>query len=64
MSYDPRDYHVDARTLVSGFLLVALAFCGMSAASMDLPGTVQNGWIAMASEHDFWTVVHCSWKTT
>jgi len=59
MSYNPRDYHLDARTVVFGFLLVAIVFCGMGVASLDLPGTVQNGWNAMAGERHSGTTIQC-----
>ncbi|EJT06204.1 hypothetical protein [Rhizobium sp. CCGE 510] len=60
MSYDPKDYHVDARSLCSGMLLVAVALCGIALASLDFHGTVQAGWSAMAGEMASGKVTQCS----
>lgn len=59
MPYNPNDYHVDTRKLISGFLLVAFVFCGPGGASVDLPGTMQHGWTAMAGETHSGAVIHC-----
>lgn len=59
MPYNPRDYHVDSRTVVCGFLLVAIVFCGMGVASLDLPGAVLNGWTATAGEPHSGTTIQC-----
>ncbi|MBB3444487.1 hypothetical protein [Rhizobium sp. BK379] len=60
MSYDPKDYHFDLRSVGSGWLLAVLIFCGMGVASVDLHGTVQAGWTAVARETPSKTVVQCT----
>ncbi|ARM91948.1 hypothetical protein RHEC894_PD00444 (plasmid) [Rhizobium sp. CIAT894] len=60
MSYDPKNYHVNARSLGSGVLLVAVVLSGMTLASLDLHGTVQAGWSAMAGEMGSAKVTQCS----
>ncbi|NEJ74499.1 hypothetical protein GR197_28895 [Rhizobium phaseoli] len=60
MSYDPKDYHVDALSLGSGVLLVAVVLRGMALASLDLHGTVQAGWSAMAGEMGSVKVTQCT----
>ena len=59
MSYNPQDYHVDAGTVVSGILLAALVFFGMGIASMDISGTMQNGFTAMAGNTHSGSVTQC-----
>lgn len=60
MSYNPKDYHIDTRSLGSGLLPVVVVLCGMGLASMDLNGTVQRGWAAMAGEMHLERIVQCS----
>lgn len=60
MSYDPKDYQVDARSLASGVLLAAVVLCGIALASLDLHGTVQAGWSAMADDLDPQKETQCS----
>jgi len=59
MSYNPQDYHVDAGMVVSGILLAALVFFGMGIASMDLSGTMQIGFTAMAGDTQSGSVTQC-----
>jgi hypothetical protein len=60
MSYDPRDHHFDSRSVGSGWLLAILIFCGMGVATVDLRGTFQAGWTAVARETPSKTVVQCT----
>ncbi|AIC29785.1 hypothetical protein IE4771_PB00050 (plasmid) [Rhizobium etli bv. mimosae str. IE4771] len=60
MTYDPSHYHIDARSLGSGLLLVAVILCGMALASLDPHGIVQASWSAMAGEMASVKVTQCS----
>jgi len=60
MSYDPKDYHFDARSVGSGWLLVALIFCCIGIMSLDMRETMQAGWTAMAGDAPYGAVLPCT----